>query len=206
VKTFPKELLAKLLPDDSYWIGRGISPKTLRLFEGGVVKTGKMANRYAFPIFDHQRNIIGFSGRDLTGKALAKWKHIGQKTEWKYPLFVNYQEIDSAKEVALVESIGDGLSLYEGGYHTFVVTFGVELSIAVMNTLLRVDPKRIIIALNNEPDNNNIGNIAAQKMKSKLLRHFDPKQVVIALPPQKDFNDMLQQDKQSIKKWYDSIS
>ena len=206
VKIFENELLTKLLPQHEYWIERGISLKTLKMFEGGLCLSGKMARRYVFPIFNSKRQIIGFSGRDLTGKSPIKWKHIGQKTEWKYPLFVNFTEIEDSREVILVESIGDALSLYEVGIQNFMVTFGVELSLAILNQLLRLDPNRIIIALNNEPDNNSIGNKASEKISHILGRHFDEKQIKIALPPRKDFNDMLQSDKNSIGEWYGNIT
>ena len=206
VKTFPPELLTSLFPEHDYWLNRNISIETLKLFEGGVVKAGKMANRYTFPVFDSKRNILGFSGRDLTNKSPIKWKHIGSKSEWRYPLFINYSDVVDAREVILVESIGDALSLYEAGVKNFMVTFGIELSLAITNTLLKIDPNRIIIALNNEPDNNSIGNNASKKMKNKLARHFDEAQLRIVLPTKKDFNDMLKDGVLTIKNWYAQIN
>lgn len=65
VKTYSKDLLLKFVKDHSYWINRGVSRDTLELFQGGVVTSGKMINRYVFPIFNYEKDLIGFAGRDL---------------------------------------------------------------------------------------------------------------------------------------------
>ena len=53
-KVFENENLTKLIPDHSYWNNRGISKETLSTFKGGVIDSGKMAERYVFPIFNKQ--------------------------------------------------------------------------------------------------------------------------------------------------------
>ena len=37
---------------------------------------------------------------------------IGDKSMWKYPLFLNYKLLKSEKRVIIVESIGDMLALW----------------------------------------------------------------------------------------------
>ena len=145
----------KLKKDHSYWINRGVSQETLNLFLGGVADNGKMKNRYVFPIFNAKNNIIGFSGRDITNLSKIKWKHIGEKTEFVYPLFVNSEIIQQQKEIILVESIGDMLSLWQAGVKNTLVTFGTSLSLAILNYSLKLDPKKIYISLNNDSNKNN---------------------------------------------------
>src|ERR1700761_6062783 len=87
IKKFDKNLLTKLVRDDSYWLNRNISKSTIEMFEGGTTNNGRMKNRYVFPIFDAQDDLVGFSGRILEkNDYVSKWKHIGSKTNWLYPL------------------------------------------------------------------------------------------------------------------------
>jgi hypothetical protein len=198
-KTFDKELLLKLKKDHSYWINRNVSEETLNLFLGGVAENGKMKNRYVFPIFNSKKEIVGFSGRDITNKSKIKWKHLGDKVGWCYPNFLNLEEIKSKREAILIESVGDCLALWDAGVKNTIVTFGLEISISILNLLLKLDPNKIYISFNNDQQKNNAGNDAAEKGKNKLLRYFDPRQIEIKLPNKKDFGEMPLEE---IVKWY----
>ncbi|NBW15288.1 MAG: toprim domain-containing protein [Caulobacteraceae bacterium] len=201
-KKFDLDLLSNLENDNSYWNKRGINNETLDQFKGGVGKAGKMKNRYVFPIFDIKNNIIGFSGRDITNLSKIKWKHLGEKSDFLYPLFLNSEAIQSQKEIILVESIGDMLSLYQAGIKNILVTFGTSLSLGILNYLLRIDIKKIYISLNNDSNKNNAGNIGAEKTHSRLKRYFDDKQLKIALPTKKDFGEM---NKEEILQWKNNL-
>jgi len=201
-KKFDIDLLSNLENNHSYWNKRGINNETLSQFKGGVGKAGKMKNRYVFPIFDIKNNIIGFSGRDITNLSKIKWKHLGEKNDFVYPLFLNSQEIETQKEVILVESIGDMLSLYQAGIKNVLVTFGTSLSLGILNYLLKMDVKKIYISLNNDSNKNNAGNIGAEKTHSRLKRYFDDKQLKIALPTKKDFGEM---NKEEILQWKNNL-
>jgi len=201
-KKFDLDLLSNLENDNSYWNKRGINNETLDQFKGGVGKAGKMKNRYVFPIFDIKNNIIGFSGRDITNLSKIKWKHLGEKSDFLYPLFLNSEAIQSQKEIILVESIGDMLSLYQAGIKNILVTFGTSLSLAILNYCLKIDMKKIYISLNNDSDKNNAGNIGAEKTYSRLKRYFDDKQLKIALPSKKDFGEM---NKEEILTWKNNL-
>jgi len=201
-KKFDIDLLSNLENNHSYWNKRSINNETLSQFKGGVGKAGKMKNRYVFPIFDIKNNIIGFSGRDITNLSKIKWKHLGEKNDFVYPLFLNSQEIQIQKEVILVESIGDMLSLYQAGIKNVLVTFGTSLSLGILNYLLKMDIKKIYISLNNDSNKNNAGNIGAEKTYSRLKRYFDDKQLKIALPTKKDFGEM---NKEEILQWKSNL-
>jgi len=189
-KIFDKDLLLKLSKTHDYWINRGVQKETIELFQGGIASAGKMKERYVFPIFDSRNEIVGFSGRDITNKSKIKWKHLGDKNSWCYPTFLNIEDIKKSKEILLIESIGDCLSLYQNGIKNTIVTFGLEISISILNILLKIDPNKIHISFNNDENNNNAGNNAAKKAYNKLLRYFDPKQLCISLPSKKDFGEM----------------
>jgi len=192
-KIFNKSCLSKLVSNHTYWLGRGISEDTISQFQGGIIGEGKMKNRYVFPIFDAKDRLVGVSGRytlPIKYDSIPKWKHIGDKYAWKYPLFLNHERILEKKEVFLVESIGDMLSLWEAGYKNSIVTFGLDISSSIMGVLLRFDLNKIYISFNNDSDKNSRGNLAAKKAQQKLLRHFDPNQVEVKLPSKNDFGDM----------------
>ena len=201
-KKFDLDLLSNLENNHSYWNKRNINNETLSQFKGGVGKAGKMKNRYVFPIFDIKNNIIGFSGRDITNLSKIKWKHLGEKNDFVYPLFLNSEVIEAQKEVILVESIGDMLSLYQAGIKNVLVTFGTNLSLGILNYLLKIDVKKIYISLNNDSNKNNAGNVGAEKTYSRLKRYFDDKQLKIALPTKKDFGEM---NKEEILQWKNNL-
>ena len=193
-KTLSKDSLRNLIDEPSYWIARGVSKSTLDIFGGGVLLGGRMKNRYVFPIFDCNNKLVGLSGRYVReipkDSKTPKWKHVGNKSSWKYPLQVNFKIIKEQKKVILVESIGDLLSLWEAGVKNVIVTFGLDVSVDTLNALLRIDPDKIYVSLNNDASNNNAGNIAAIKAEKKLLKYFNSNQVVIKLPDANDFGEM----------------
>lgn len=196
LKIFPSELLDKLEKDHSYWLTRSINEETVSVFEGGVAKEGRMKDRYVLPIFNSKKQIVGFTGRDLTGTKKAKWKHLGDKSKWVYPLYFNKKEVLNAKSVILVESVGDMLSLWQAGVKNSAVTFGLDINNSLLNLFIRMDLDTIYISFNN--DENQAGNQAAKKLYFKLLKFFDKNQIKVALPTKNDFGEM---NKEEIEQW-----
>lgn len=200
---FSSHELDNLLPHYSFFNKRGISDETLRLFGGGLAGEGQMLRRYVFPIWDEQRkNVLGFAGRDMTGRALAKWKLLGQKRFWTYPLFLNADVIQATRELVIVESIGDMLALYEAGVKQVVVLFGIELPHywALFNRIVSLNPRVIIIGLNNDVDSAvNNGQRGAIKIQKSLSKVFDPRQIIISPPASNDFGAM---SKKENLNWY----
>jgi len=210
IKIFKNELLSKLMPIHSYWNSRGISNDTLSSFKGGVAETGKMANRYVFPIFNKQEKIVGFSGRDLKPSQQEnakffrpKWKHIGDKSKWRYPLLNNLQIIRKKRSIIIVESIGDMLSLWESGIKNVIVSFGVIISPDMLSVLTRLDPDRIFISFNDDSEDSGAGNKAAYIARKKMLDFFDYDQITIKLPKgHNDFNEMHQKEPNRLKDFF----
>jgi hypothetical protein len=195
-----KDNLKQIISDHSYWKDRGISPPTLEFFESGIMRSGKMKDRHVFPIFDRGGRLLGVAGRDITNKQQLKWKLIGEKRLWGYPLKYNLKYLQAEKEVFLVESIGDMLSLWEAGVKNTIVTFGLSITSKIKQILMVIDPKKIYISFNN--DENYAGNRAANKARNNLLRQFDEQQLEIKLPPKNDFGSM---SREEILKWKSQI-
>ena len=195
-RTFEKKNLKYISPVYSYWVQRGVSPSTLKLLESGIMTSGKMEDRYVFPVFDSENRFIGAAGRDVTGKSKTKWKLVGEKGKWAYPLKYNIKYLQTEKSAILVESIGDMLALWEAGIRNTVVSFGLFVSPKIQQVLLMLNLNKIYIAFNN--DINQAGNEGAQKAYDKLIKHFDREQIEIALPTKNDFGSMT---KQEILQW-----
>lgn len=195
-KYYKIEELNNLEPDHSYWINRGISTEVLEKFRGGVWKgEGKLRNRYVFPVFrDYKEDkIVGLAGRSLDKNSKLKWKLIGNKNAWTN-FGNNYKSILDIKQVILVESSGDAISLVQSNLENVLPLYGIELSNEKLTCLIRLNPAKIIISLNNDSAKNNAGNIAAEKVKTRLKRYFDEQKLEIRLPNIdncKDFNEIL---------------
>lgn len=201
IKYYSYDDIVNLKQDGSYWNNRNISDETLKVFEGGLCTEGKMFQRYVFPILDARKKIQGFSGRDVTGKSKIKWKHIGKKNEWAYPFIFNHQIIRELKQLILVESIGDMLSLWESGIKNTGITFGTEAGGGLLKAITRLNPEKIIIATNN--DENRAGQKAATRIRSTLIdSFFDPAQIHIYHPFKNDFGDQTVEEN---KEWYSGI-
>lgn len=205
-KVYPKSILMGLLPHWDYFTKQGISTDTLKLFEVGLAQGGKLGKRYCFPIYNFQNEIVGFTGRwyqtDVP-ESTIKWKHIGTKTQWVWPLHLNKEEIIKARSVILVESPSCVLHLWEAGIKNAICLFGIDIGPNLLKFLLSVfEIDNIYIATNNEPDNRNIGNKAAQKIYKKLLQFFGEDKLIIALPPKKDFAVCSQEE---ILEWHKNL-
>jgi DNA primase len=204
IKFFDPELLKKLSKINRYWNDRGIKSETLEPFDGGMCSTGKMAGRYVFPIFDEEKRIRGFSGRSIYSNNEIKWKHIGKRSDWNYPLFLTKNHIESEKECIVVESIGDGLSLWQSGIKNFIIAFGLNSLEHICYSLVKLDPSKIIIAFNNDlvdGKTGGAGNMAARNFKKNLETFFSKDQIIIKLPQSNDFGSMT---KEQIIQWKNS--
>ena len=198
-ETFSEEEVKDLLPDYDYFINRGISDKACITFRGGLCNNGTLKDRQCLLIINSKNQIVGVTGRDVTNKKKIKWMHRGVKSKWVWPAYLSHSDIGNCKEIILVESPLCCMRLWDCGVKNTICLFGVEISNAVINYLLRVHPKKIIVALNNEESH--IGNNAANKVRDRLIKYFDSHVIKIHLPPAKDFAEIKEDD--IIKKWYE---
>lgn len=198
---FNKEEIKELLPYYSFYNKKGISKETLEYFQSGYCTYGKMSDRYVFPIFHKSGELRGLAGRDITNKKSIKWKNLGQTKTWDYPYYFNKDFINKEREIILVESIGDMLALWECGIRNVLVCFGTKIGQESLLTVISANPKRVIISMNFDlPDENGNcpGQVAAEKIKTKLNSWFSNGKILVSFPEANDFGSMNQEQ---ILKW-----
>lgn len=196
---FDDKVIHDLVPNYDYFVNRGISQKTCEVFKGGLCINGLFKDRQCLVIYNSKGQIVGITGRDIKNRKKLKWMHKGQKNNFVYPAYLNQQFITDKSEVILVESPIDVLKMWDNGINNVICIFGVEISNAVINFLLKKHPKKIIVALNNEESK--IGNNASNKVKARLDKYFDKSISIIKLPYKKDFGEMSNEE---IRKWNES--
>lgn len=194
--TYPESCLDKLLPHYKFYNDKGISTEVLKGLRGGFATEGQMNKRFVFPVFNEYGLIHGFAGRDMvTSSERPKWKHVGRKNNWIYPLHntgsKTEESIVSKSQVILVESVGDLLSLHESGVKNVLVTFGLSVSPKMICALVALSPEEIVFSFNNDNEKeDNRGRDACIKNYLKLLKYFDADKMSICLPTKNDFGDM----------------
>jgi len=194
-KTYENSILDKLFPNYNFYLKKKISEYTQKAFKVGLAGNGNMYRRMVFPVYNEHKQIIGFSGRKVDDNGHVKWKHIGKKNNWIYPAYLPNKEtvdsiIEEAKEVYLVESIGDALALYEQGIKNVLVIFGLSVSASIITYLSSKQIDRIVIAGNNDFNSEvNRGLTGSIKNYLKLSSYFDLDVLFIKIPP-KGFNDL----------------
>lgn len=200
-EVYPESMLSRLLPHYKFYNNKGIDTEILKSLKGGLATSGKLNQRFVFPIFNENKQIHGFSGRDIysNNSNRPKWKHIGRKSNWIYPAFtdsITEDSINKNKFVIIVESIGDLLNLKKHGFDNVLVSFGLDFSNKLLNYLTFINPENIIISLNNdESSEENRGLISSHKNFLKMVSHlFMPHKIKMCLPLQNDFGDMNKED------------
>lgn len=200
-KIFSESMLEKLLPHYSFYEKKGIDSDVLVNLKSGLATEGSMYQRYVFPIYNEFGQIHGFSGRDMnpnSSKDRPKWKHIGRKTNWIYPCYIKPKGspkflncILDKKEVYMVESIGDLLSLHSAGIFNCIPIFGTSISSKLMCFLLSIELNMVHLCLNNDSDKEkNRGEIGVVKNLCKMTNCFDKHKLSIFFPTKNDFGDM----------------
>jgi hypothetical protein len=203
VKFWSKDSLLHLLPDHSYWINRGISKETLDFFQGGVSHSGKLYKRYVWPCFDRHQRIVGFTGRDLTGKNEIKYKHEGKSTNFLFGLynkqndeFLILKSILKSSHLILVEGPSDSVACFDEGITNVLPTMGLNISKSMMSFILGVNPSKITICYNKDEKFN--GQNAAVKNYTRLFEYFPESNLEIRTPQKNDLSD----DKSNIKNFF----
>ena len=90
------------------------------------------------------------------------------------------------------------LSLWEAGIKHAVVTFGVRMSPRLLTVILKINPEKITVALNNDGSSTGAGNQGADNIFNNLLNHFDKDTIQMKLPTKNDFGCM---NKEEILQW-----
>lgn len=196
-KSYNPLCLKKLLPHYDFYLNKNISKQTLLDFKCGLAHSGPMYQRIVFPVFREDNLIHGFSGRKITNDDRPKWLHKGKTTNWFYPYFgINEvkEQIESKKQVHIVESIGDCMALYNCGIKNVLVSFGLNMSPKFIARLSALNLQNIFISYNNDSESErNRGFEGAVKSIFKLADAVDFEKIYFCPPDTNDFGDMTKQ-------------
>jgi len=203
-RVYPESSLDRLVPDYSYWEGRGIKPEVLARLEGGMApedEKSKLSARFIFPIRGLDRRIVGFTGRLTFANSFAPtWKHIFRTSKVVWPWHVAEPYVRASGKVILVESIGDLLSCQSHDIMNVLCIFGLNINGKLISTLVAANVKQIIISLNRDEDPSK-GQRAAEKIRNKLSAFFNEESLIIRLPPEgkKDWNECSSEEIEAFK-------
>lgn len=190
-----------LVKSYDFFLRRGISKEVLDEYNCGLAQSGAMYGRLVFKIRDERGKLIGAAGRDaLNRNSVPKWKNKGNKSKWVYPtLPKNIEAIQKTRQMVVVESVGDMLALNQRKIWNVLVNFGLSLSPARLSYILKCNPDKIFVGLNNdEGKRENWGQRAAGKVEAKLKNFFSSEKIVSAPPTSGDFGEM---NDESIDEW-----
>lgn len=179
-----------LIKSYKFYLDRGISKQTLDDFGAGLAQGGPMYGRICFCIRDNNGKLQGAAGRDVLNRDMSKkWKIKGKKSEFIYPLF-QPEIFSKTKQICLVESIGDCLSLWNAGVKQVICIFGLNLSQKVLSFIVSQNPDKIFISLNNDFEKDeNRGQNGAKKILTKLNLFFDNSKIINSPPILGDFGE-----------------
>lgn len=168
---YPEDTLKSLIPDYSYWVGRGMKEDVLKKLECGVApkeERGKLNGRTVFPLRNLDGKIAGFSGRLITDNSFApRWKHLAKVGLLVYPWNMTGKDIEKTKKVILVESIGDLLALLSHDINPVLCIFGLNLGDRIVGSLVAADVQTVYVSLNRDVDPRK-GQAAADKIAKRL--------------------------------------
>lgn len=207
-KTYPEESLKRLLPDYDFFTNRGISVETLQAYRGGLATSGKLYQRFVFPIYRADGKIHGFHGRKvLEDNDRPKWLPYGRNTDWLYPYFSVEgvsEQIEEEKRIFVVESIGDSLALYDEGVKNNIVSFTNLVTPKLAAKLISFDCDIVLCFNNDEGQNRGFDGVLSSVLKMIDLCDLD--RIWFFPPPSGDFGDMRQNEPGSIRKWRESLN
>lgn len=194
-----------------FYLERGISKETLQDFRAGLIHSGKLYLRFTFPIFDKDgETVSGATGRCVRhskeeerelgkDRPRPKWKILGKKSKFEYPLFISSEYIQKTRQIVIVESVGDAISLWNSGIKNIFVLFGMSISQSQIIAIMAENPKEIILALNNDfAGDKNRGKIGAAKLRAKLSKFYKATVIKDGFPTKNDFGD---QSVEENKQW-----
>ena len=164
------------------------------LFDAGLVKRGQRGgfydtfrNRLMFPVIDVRGDVIGFSGRILSGDGA---KYMNSPDTLVYNKSRNLFGLNLAKKsksgyLLLVEGNVDVVSLHQAGFDSVVASLGTALTAEQARLMSRYTSEIILCY-----DADEAGQKAAQRAIG-LLEKLDMKVRVLRIPDAKDPDEYL---------------
>jgi len=164
----------------TYLKNRGIDDKIIRDFDlkvchdnfqdsnGNTVFT---KNRVIFPIYNEDRKLVSWQGRDITG--LAKNKYLFPKGFDKANYVFNCQNITDKDYLIICEGVMDVIGWYRNGFTNVVATFGKVMSKYQLGWMLNKDVSILYMAWDSDADNNKQKFMRDYKDHFKDIRHIE---------------------------------
>ena len=196
--TFDESCLEKLDDCSFYMKERGFDREIINEFKCGYAKTGRLAKRVVFPVFDDINEIVGFIGRTIFDQCdkcnsfhykikegscpefstRAKWlcsKGLDKKTIL-YNLNKAKEHIKESGSVIITEGIIDLMRLWSVGVKNVVSPLGVNISNQQLILLLSLGTVRKVYVCSDDDK-------TGMKFKDKhtTYKDLDEKKAVLSL-------------------------
>ena len=113
-----------------------------------------LIDRITFPIYDENNNLVGFSGRDWTGKQESKYSNTKEtKIFKKGEILYNFNHVKTTNKdfVIICEGFMDAIAYTQAGYDNVLATMGTAVTtrhISLLQTLENM--KYIILSFDND--------------------------------------------------------
>lgn len=113
-----------------------------------------LIDRITFPIYDENNNLVGFSGRDWTGKQESKYSNTKEtKIFKKGEVLYNFNHVRTTNKdfVIICEGFMDAIAYTQAGYDNVLATMGTAVTtrhISLLQTLENM--KYIILSFDND--------------------------------------------------------
>ena len=131
------------------------------LFDAGIATESNnnhpiafLIDRITFPIYDENNNLVGFSGRDWTGKQESKYSNTKEtKIFKKGEVLYNFNHVKTTNKdfVIICEGFMDAIAYTQAGYDNVLATMGTAVTtrhISLLQTLENL--KYIILSFDND--------------------------------------------------------
>ena len=148
------------------------------LFDAGIATESNnnqpiafLIDRITFPIYDENNNLVGFSGRDWTGKQESKYSNTKEtKIFKKGGVLYNFNHVKTANKdfVIICEGFMDAIAYTQAGYDNVLATMGTAITtrhISLLRTLENL--KYVILSF----DNDQAGNEANVSIGKQLFEN-----------------------------------
>lgn len=162
----------------------GFSPEILQKFQIFISREQgkKLYGRITVPIFNSNRQLIGFGGKrtDLIKDNPIKWLYVPDEIALTKNLFAAhfaYEYILSTKTVVIVESMLDAVKCHQSGITNCISTFSANISEDHIKILLGLGVKKIINLF--DPDKGGeSGTKILEKNASKFFKIYDIRSII----------------------------
>ena len=148
------------------------------LFDAGIATESNnnqpiafLIDRITFPIYDENNNLVGFSGRDWTGKQESKYSNTKEtKIFKKGGVLYNFNHVKTANKdfVIICEGFMDAIAYTQAGYDNVLATMGTAITTRHISLLQTLENLKYVIL---RFDNDQAGNEANVSIGKQLFEN-----------------------------------